>query len=321
MFPFDSLLSTDQLKGHAVVISGCDTGFGHGASLALAKLGFNVFAGCYTTEGLASLERAAVDVKTEIGCLTALPLDVTSDGSVAAFLEHIERETGSSGVYALINNAGIADIGQIEMLPMAQHKAIMEVNYFGVLRMLRAFTPLLRRYTTVQSHTIKPRLISIASISARIPFPMFAAYSASKHACSALTLAARSELSPFGIDVTTIEPFFARTPIVTQDRSGVLMTQFLAASEELKAAYGEPDVEEFKRESRKNVVDSYFTMDTEFVVDRIVKCVRTRNLSNRYAVGFMCYVLLFVHMFLPSWILENALADKTRKQPLKSRNL
>ncbi|KAI8608477.1 hypothetical protein BC830DRAFT_1155088 [Chytriomyces sp. MP71] len=305
----DRVIPAAGLRGKAVAITGCDSGFGFQTALSLAQLGMHVHAGCLTGEGAKQLESRHSRGKASEGSLTTHMLDVTSDASVAAFAAAIAAHSNGA-LFAAIANAGIACGGPIEILPMEVHKSIFDVNYFGVLRTLRACAPLLRKQAR-SDKKFRPRFIAISSISGSIAAPGIAAYSASKHACSAITLAARIELNQFGIDVTAVEPYFARTPIVAMDWARQHQ-HFLATSEEVQAAYGEGSKDE-KVAGLNKLLASPLTMTPDFVVENIVKCVRRVALRPKYPVGLFAFVLLFLKYWTPYWMFERLLKKDAKK--------
>ncbi|KAI9340266.1 hypothetical protein BDR26DRAFT_934525 [Obelidium mucronatum] len=298
------------LKKKAVVISGCDTGFGHDTTLALLSNGMTVYAGCYTNTGRQTLEAKVMANPTKYtGTLVALKLDVTSNESVAEFKAKVLETCPREGIYCMINNAGIAAALPLEILSFESHKSVMEVNYFGVLRMMRAFIPSLRQFALSQKHhqttsrMIFPRIITISSIAGRIPVPLLSAYSASKHAVRVLTEVARVELSQFGIKATVIEPSFARTPILVADQAEQQDAEFEKASEEVKTAYGKPTIKE-RRVKAAQVGNDLMTMNPRQVVNVILNAVRLKAPADRYVVGLMGYLVIALKAALPWWIVD-----------------
>ena len=81
-----------------VLITGCDSGFGKGLALALAGLGWPVYAACLTAPGAAGY----ANTKN----VTAVRMDVTKDEDVQAAMALVDREHPETGLYALVNNAG-----------------------------------------------------------------------------------------------------------------------------------------------------------------------------------------------------------------------
>ena len=99
----------------------------------------------------------------------------------------------------VVLNAGYGISGAIEDTPVEAAKAQFNTNFFGVHRMVRAVLPGLRARGG-------GRLIVIGSVSAQIPVPFQAFYSASKAAVASYVGALRMEVAAFGVDVTVVEP-------------------------------------------------------------------------------------------------------------------
>ncbi|KAJ3349207.1 Retinol dehydrogenase 5 [Entophlyctis luteolus] len=278
-------VAREELAGNAVVISGCDSGFGQMVTLELLSLGMDVFAGCLTPQGdlivpavavLLSIqtlqELAAARKSATSGALTAALLDVTSDNSVEQFAATVTLARPS--VFCLVNNAGIAFPGLVEIFPMHMHRNTFEVNYFGVLRMTRAFAPLLRAHAAAKP-AVQPRVVTIGSVAGEYAAPTLSAYSASKHAVRALMDSLRVEFKQFGIQVCIVEPFFARTPMVTSNRVPREVEYFNAANDEVKAAYGEYS-EQYTNAQANIMSKNFFVMEPEHVV-RQKKVFRMKN--------------------------------------------
>lgn len=129
-------------------------------------------------------------------------LDVRSDADWAAALEAVERDWG--GLDLLINNAGVAAGGRIDVAQMSEWEAIVGINLLGVVRGCRTFTPVFKRQ---RSGTI----VNIASLAGLTQAPAMAAYNAAKAGVVALSETLRHELVPHGIQVTVVCPSFLRT--------------------------------------------------------------------------------------------------------------
>lgn len=123
-----------------VLITGGNKGLGYETARRLGELGWRVFLGARDEErGAEATERLAADGAR----VTFVPLDVTSDESVAAAVQTVRASTGLLDV--LINNAGVTGelIGPEETLP--QHfLPVFGVNLLGPVRVTQAFLPLLR---------------------------------------------------------------------------------------------------------------------------------------------------------------------------------
>ncbi len=183
----------------AVLITGTSSGIGKSIALHLDKSGYKVFAGVRkTTDGDALKEISS-------GNLQPVILDVTDERSIITAKEFIEKEIQHHSAFTLVNNAGVASGSPIEMQPNSLLRFEMEVNYFGVIAVIKKFLPLLREK--------RGRIINISSISGKSSIPFNGTYSASKFALEAIADALRLELKPWNISVSNILPGDIKTEI------------------------------------------------------------------------------------------------------------
>jgi NAD(P)-dependent dehydrogenase (short-subunit alcohol dehydrogenase family) len=187
----------DKLK--AVLITGASTGIGAASAWELDRRGFRVFAGVRNEEAAGRLrEKASPN-------LTPLMLDVTDAAQIAAAVETVEQAAGSRGLSGLVNNAGIAVGGPLEILPLEAFRRQIEVNVIGLLAVTQAFLPLLRKG--------RGRIVNVSSISGAMSSPFMGPYAASKHAVEALSDSLRLELRHSGVAVSVVAPGPIDTPI------------------------------------------------------------------------------------------------------------
>jgi NAD(P)-dependent dehydrogenase (short-subunit alcohol dehydrogenase family) len=139
-------------------------------------------------------------------------LDVTNDVSIQNAVNHVREETGPDGLWALVNNAGIAVGGPVEEVSAADWRRQFDINFFGWIEVIRAALPLLRQGVRTQGIHI-PRLVLVSSIGGRVAQPLLAPYTCSKSAATALGDSLRLELRRQGIGVSVIEPGAIATPI------------------------------------------------------------------------------------------------------------
>lgn len=180
----------------AVVVTGASGGLGSATSRLLVERGFCVFGTLLEHEDSAPLEALGV---------TPVRLDVTQPASLHEARERILTLLGDRPLAGLINNAGIADGGPIELLDLDGLRQVFEVNVIGLVAVTQAFLPRLRQS--------RGRIINISSVSGRLAVPFLAPYCGSKFAVEAISDCLRRELHPFGVDVVVIEPAIMRTPI------------------------------------------------------------------------------------------------------------
>jgi NAD(P)-dependent dehydrogenase (short-subunit alcohol dehydrogenase family) len=172
------------------VITGARRGIGREIALALARAGHDVIATMRNTEGCDLGEIAT----RENLPITLARLDVDGDASVAAFFG-----ATAEPIDILVNNAGILSINAIEDESLATMQAIMNTNFFGAVRCMKAVVPAMRARGS-------GLIINISSIAGRMaPFAQ-GAYAASKFALEAASEALAQELAPFGVRVAMVEP-------------------------------------------------------------------------------------------------------------------
>lgn len=197
-----------KVEGRTAIITGAASGIGRGTALALARRGCNLALADLNEEGLTETEALADEHGVKI---SRHRLDVASREAVAAFPEAVLAAHGRADL--LFNNAGVAIGGTFEQVAEEDFDWLMEINFFGVVRMTRAFLPLLRSSDSA-------RIINISSIFGIIAPPGQTAYSASKFAVRAFSESLRRELEAEGakIGVTVVHPGGVATSIARNAR-------------------------------------------------------------------------------------------------------
>lgn len=198
----------------SVVVTGASTGIGRATALRLAADGWRVFAGVRKD---ADGERLVADTPPGHH-LEPLRLDVTDDAGVESALAGVGEAVGTTGLAALVNNAGTALGGPIEYLPLDVWRDQFAVNVFGQIAVTKAALPLLRRYRGGNGSR-HGRVVFVGSNSGRMAAPMLGPYSASKFAVEGLADSLRMELRGTGVDVVLIEPGAIKTPIWDKGRA------------------------------------------------------------------------------------------------------
>ncbi|XP_037580618.1 retinol dehydrogenase 7 [Dermacentor silvarum] len=113
-------------------------------------------------------------------------------------------------LWAVVANAGVPSLGYIEWQPMSRIQYVFEVNTFGVIRVARAFLPLMRK-------TPGSRLVVVTSLLGRMSMPASMTYCMSKHASTSLADSLRRQYYDRGVHVSTVEPGAYRTPMANHD--------------------------------------------------------------------------------------------------------
>ena len=209
-----SCVDAEQPRMKSILISGVSTGIGHCAARELCRRGYRVF-------GSIRDPLQAAPLKQELGAhFVPVTFDVTDPDAIKAAMADIEKETNGTGLFGLVNNAGISLPGPLTSLSPDSLRQHFEVNVIGVLNMVQAALPLLR----CQTPGPPGRIINISSLSGRIAYPFMGPYAASKHALEALSDSLRRELLVYGVDVIVVEPGAIDTPI--WDKAAHIRTAF-----------------------------------------------------------------------------------------------
>jgi len=104
----------------------------------------------------------------------------------------------------VVNNAGHGSVGAVEELEMADHRALMEVMFFGAVEVTKAVLPHLRAQGG-------GAIVQMSSMGGQVSPPGFGAYCAAKFALEGLSEALAAEVRPFGITTLIVEPGAFRT--------------------------------------------------------------------------------------------------------------
>lgn len=207
----------------SILITGASTGIGRNLTETLAENGYHVYAGARKDEDLAELDA--------IENVTAVKLDVTRQEQVDAVVDLIKKN--GTGLYALVNNAGVGGGGPVIETPIENQTFVYAVNVEGVYRTTKAFAPLV-----IES---KGRVVTTGSIAGTISaHPGFSAYSGSKHWIEAFTDSVATELEPQGVWVSVVEPGNYKSNIRRSSVSRRLEQQKAIEgeiTEEMKKAY------------------------------------------------------------------------------------
>lgn len=172
--------------GKTVLITGCSSGFGRALCNEFKDRGYYVIA---TARNVLKLSDVRADLKIE--------LDVSDENSISNSMKLILSEV--AGIDILINNAGYSVRSAVEEIEIDKLKAMMDVNVFGMIRMMQAVLPVMRKNGG-------GRIYNVGSISGRMTGIANGGYCSSKYAVEAITEAARYETKDMGIEICVIEP-------------------------------------------------------------------------------------------------------------------
>lgn len=148
------------------------------------------------------LQRAQADIEELGGEVMTVPCDVTNKDAVTQLIERVNSRFG--GVDVLVNNAGVIQVGPIEVMTPEDFELTMRVHFWGPLNTILAVLPSMRTRKS-------GRIVNISSIGGKVGVPHLVPYSASKFALVGLSKGLRAELMKDGIKVTTVCPGLMRT--------------------------------------------------------------------------------------------------------------
>ena len=209
------------------LVTGAGSGIGRTAALGLLNDGWTVVLAGRRAEPLETLvAEAAARGQTAL----AVPTDVTAPESVEALFATIERTYGRLDV--LFNNAGVnAPAVPIDELPLDKWFNVINTNVTGVFLCARAAFGLMRRQSPQGG-----RIINNGSISAHVPRPFTAPYTASKHAVSGITKALALDGRAYNIVASQIDIGNALTELSERMTRGVLQANGTTAPEPMMDA-------------------------------------------------------------------------------------
>ncbi|MEW6252392.1 MAG: SDR family oxidoreductase [Planctomycetota bacterium] len=184
------------------VITGASRGIGLATALRFARDGYQIIATARTADRLAA---AAPHIRAAGGACEPVVADVARPEDARRVVQVAVERFGRVDV--LVNNAGVAPLGTIEQLPIADFDAVLALNIAAVFHSTRAVWPIMRK----QGGGV---IVNISSVAAVDPFPGFAVYGASKAWVNLFSQAMAAEGKPFGIRVYAVAPGAVETELL-----------------------------------------------------------------------------------------------------------
>lgn len=188
-----------SLRGKVVLITGGSRGLGLVLARECAAEGARVV---ICARRANELEAARAELKSRGAEVLAVPCDVTDRAQVSELMKIVSDRFGRVDV--LVNNAGVIQVGPVEVMTLEDYEEAMKTHFWGPLHTIMAVLPQMRRRR-------EGRIVNISSIGGKISIPHLVPYSASKFALVGLSEGLRSELLKDGVVVTTVCPGLMRT--------------------------------------------------------------------------------------------------------------
>jgi NAD(P)-dependent dehydrogenase (short-subunit alcohol dehydrogenase family) len=251
----------------SVVVTGASTGIGRAVVVELVSAGFHVFPTVRRETDAEGLRRQFPEV------VTPLIMDLHDDDSVRAAGEVVNS---SGALFGLVNNAGAAFPGPLELIPIEIFRRQLEINLTAQLLVTQVMLPALRRSAEA---TGDARIIMIGSIGGRIAGPLLGAYSAAKHGLVGLSGSLRAELAPSKIKVVLIEPGAIATPIWERGQASGQKLQ--SGSPETYARYAD-QIASLRKMAKRGTTSG---LDPAVPAKIILEALRDENPAPRRVVG------------------------------------
>lgn len=194
----------ETFAGRTVVVTGASSGIGRETALAFAAAGARV--GLVARRTL-PLEEVRHEIERQGGTALVLPCDVTHEASVQAAIAAAAERLGPLDV--VVNNAGLLIPGSIDALRSEDLQAMLDVNLFGALYVMRAAVAHMRTRGSNGDGCV----VNVASLAGRRGLTPLGGYCASKFALIGMTEALRTELRGSGIHIALVEPGVVDTPM------------------------------------------------------------------------------------------------------------
>jgi NAD(P)-dependent dehydrogenase (short-subunit alcohol dehydrogenase family) len=256
-------------RSKSVVITGASSGLGKAAAIHLSELGYRVFAGVRTESSAAEL----LGVSSSTGELIPVVLDVTDATAIARAGERVEQECRETGLWALVNNAGVCISAPLESVRMDLMRTQLETNIIGTLAVSQRFLPLLR--------ASGGRIVNVSSGIGNIALPYLGLYSASQFGKEGLSDSLRRELRPLGVSVSVIQPGAVYTPIwgkIRKTADEILATAPTEVVEPYRARFIEfLNMNEVRGQESKTTPADY--------ADAVAAALAAKRPKTRYRVG------------------------------------
>jgi short-subunit dehydrogenase len=195
---------TKSIEGKKILVTGASSGIGAELARQIGDAGGEVILVSRTRE---KLEEIAKEVEDRGGTAHVHPADLSDLEDIDRMAKEVLEEHG--GVDILINNAGRSIRRSLERSYDRFHdyERTMQLNYFGALKLIMAFTPGMRERK-------KGHIINVSSIGVQTNTPRFSAYVASKAALDAFSRCVASEMAHDNVSITTVFMPLVRTPMI-----------------------------------------------------------------------------------------------------------
>lgn len=290
-----------EKNGQNIVVTGVSSGIGRETARCLAKKGYRVF-------GSVRKSADGKPLEDELGDrFHTLVFDVCDADSIGLAAKSVETIVKDKGISAIVNNAGLALFGPIELIEDDAFEHIMKVNVLGARFVTNAFLPILR---TGNSKKTRSKIINVSSLSGIFNTPMNGAYCVSKHAMESLGEIYRRELYGEDIDVVSI-------------RSGPIQSEIWRKNIDATSEYEGTVYGDMAHKSNKIMEHAKKSALPPSVISELVLgIIEDRKKKHSYHVGQGSRISqIFSSTLMPTRmadkLIHNALSKKSKKRKAK----
>ena len=255
------------------LVTGASSGIGREVARLLVARGYRVIGTSRDPESLSSGSR--------VPGVEYLALDLADDASIRACAE------AAGGVDILVNNAGESQCGPLEELPADAIEHVFALNVFGPVKLTQLVLPGMRerRYG---------RVVMVGSMLASFPVAFRSSYAATKAAIKGFATSARTEVTPYGVHITTVEPGSINTGISSR------RTKYIRPDSVYRADFDTVIAALDHKESTG--------IGPEQVARTIVSAIEAHKPKPLYAVGSNAPIVFTLKRLVPDTVLEKVSA-------------
>ncbi|MGK5531119.1 SDR family oxidoreductase [Streptomyces sp. URMC 129] len=261
------------MSPRTALVTGASSGIGAAVATALAGRGYRVL----------GTSRDPSRIAAPVPGVAYLALDLADEASVESCA------AAAGAVDVLVNNAGESQSGPIEELPMDALLRLFQINVFGAVRLTQLLLPGMRERGY-------GRVVMVGSMLASFPLAYRSSYVASKAALKGFASAARREVAPYGVALTTVEPGSINTGISER------RTQYLAD--------GSPHTQRYHRMLTALNANEAKGVPAERVAATVVKAIEAARPRPLYAVGSNAPVVFALRRLAPRAAVERVVARR-----------
>ncbi len=255
------------------VVTGASSGIGKAVAATLRDRGYQVIG--------TSRKPDAAAPDSLLSGVNYRALDLTDPRSIESFTD------GLGDVDVLVNNAGESQAGPLEELPADAIERLFRLNVLGPIALTQQVLPRMRERRS-------GRIVMVGSMLASFPIAYRSSYAASKAAVKGFATAARYELAPFGVWITTVEPGSINTGI-TERR-----TRYINENSDYTADFGT-----VMKKLDHNIDGG---IAPEKVAETIAKAIEAQHPKPLYAVGSNAPLVFAFRRLAPRTLVERIIA-------------